>query len=127
MKMRRSQSGMSIIGMLVIGIMAGFFVITGLRLSPHYFEYLTIKDAITRTATEHDAETKTIAQLRRRLTNLFTTNQVYNFDPNDIKIYRKDGKVYIDANYEARFPVVGRIDGIMSFDDLLFEVGKPAP
>jgi hypothetical protein len=127
MNMRHRQSGMSIIGMLVIGIMAGFFVITGLRLSPHYFEYLTIKDAVTRTATEYDAGNKSIKELRRRLTNLFTTNQIYNFDANDVKIYRKEGKVYIDANYEARFPMVGRIDGIMSFDDLLFEVGQPAP
>ena len=127
MKMRHRQSGMSIVGMLSIGIMVGFFVITGLRLSPHYFEYMTIKDAITRTATEFDAKNKSIPELRRRLTNLFITNQVYNFDPNDIKIYRKEGKVYIDGNYEARFPVVGRIDGIMTFDDLLLEVGQPAP
>jgi Domain of unknown function (DUF4845) len=127
MKMRHRQSGMSILGMLAVGIMVGFFVITGLRLAPHYFEYMTIKDAVTRTATEYDAENKSIKQLRTRLTNLFTTNQVYNFDPNDIKIYRKEGKVFIDANYEARFPVMGRIDGIMTFDDLLLEVGKPAP
>ncbi len=127
MKMRHRQSGMSILGMLFIGIMVGFFVMVGLRMSPSYFEYLTIKDAVTKTATEYDADKKTLRQLRTRVTNLFITNQVYGYDPDDVKIYRKDGKTYIDANYEARIHVVGRIDAVMNFDDLKLEVGQPAP
>ncbi len=127
MKMRHRQSGMSILGMLFIGIMMGFFVMVGLRMAPSYFEYLTIKDAVTKTATEFDADKKTIRQLRTRVTNLFITNQVYDYNPDDVKIYRKDGKTYIDANYEARIHVVGRIDAVMNFDDLKLEVGQPAP
>ena len=127
MKMRHRQSGMSILGMLIIGIMVGFFVMVGLRMAPSYFEYLTIKDAVTKTATEFDADKKTIRQLRTRVTNLFITNQVYGYNPDDVKIYRKDGKTYIDANYEARIHVVGRIDAVMNFDDLKLEVGQPAP
>ena len=127
MRVRSRQSGMSILGMLAIGIMVGFFVMFGLRLSPSYFEYLTIKDAVTKTATEYDADKKSITQLRTRITNLFITNQVYGFNPDDVKIYRKDGKTYMDANYEARIHVMGRIDAIMNFDDLLLEVGKPVP
>ena len=46
MRVRSRQSGMSILGMLAIGIMVGFFVMFGLRLSPSYFEYLTIKSKI---------------------------------------------------------------------------------
>ena len=118
---------MSILGRLFVGIMFGFFVITGLRMAPHYFEYMTISDAVTKTATEVGADQKSITQLRTRLTNLFITNQIYNFDPDDVKIYRKDGKIYIDANYEARLPLLGRVDAVMNFDDLLLEVGKPVP
>ena len=127
MKTRHRQSGMSILGMLFIAIMVGFFIMMGLRLAPSYFEYMTIKDAVTRTATEYDADKKTIRELRRRVTNLFITNQVYGINPNDIKIYRKEGKTFIDGNYEARIHVVGRIDAIMNFDDLLLQVGPPAP
>ena len=127
MRTHSRQSGMSILGMLIIAIMVGFFVMVGLRMSPSYFEYLTIKDAVTKTATEYDADKKSITQLRTRLTNLFITNQVYGFNPDDIKVYRKDGKTYIDANYEARIHVMGRIDAVMNFDDLLLEVGKPLP
>ena len=127
MKLRHRQSGMSILGMLIIGIMVGFFVMVGLRMAPSYFEYLTIKDAVTKTATEYDADKKTLSQLRVRVTNLFITNQVYGYNPDDVKIYRKDGKTYVDANYEARIHVVGRIDAVRNFDDLKLEVGQPAP
>lgn len=124
MKMRQQQAGMSILGMLAIGIMVGFFVMCGLRLAPSYFEYLTVKDVVTKVATEYDADKKTIRELRRKMENLLNTNQVYDVDPKDIEIFRKDGKTYIDANYEARIHVMGRIDAVMSFDDLKLEVGK---
>ena len=127
MNTRQRQSGMSILGMLIIGIMVGFFVMCGLRLAPSYFEYLTVKDVITAVATEHDADKKSIRELRRKMEALLNTNQVYDVNPRDIEIYRKDGKTFIDANYEARIPVAGRIDAVMRFDDLKLQVGQPAP
>ena len=127
MNIRQRQSGMTILGMLIIGIMVGFFVMCGLRLAPSYFEYLTVKDVITVVATEPEADKKSIRELRRRMEALLNTNQVYDINPRDIEIYRKDGKTFIDANYEARIPVAGRIDAVMSFDDLKLQVGQPAP
>lgn len=127
MKMRRHQSGMSLLGMLAIAVMVGFFVMCGLRLAPSYFEYLTVKDIVTKVATEYGAEQKTARELRRTIENNLNTNQVYGIEPKDIEIFRKEGKTFIDANYESRIPVFGRIDAIMTFDDLKFEVGRPAP
>lgn len=126
MKTRRRQSGMSMLGMLAIAVMVGFFAMCGLRIAPSYFEYLTVKDLITKVATEHGAETKTARELRRSISTNLNTNQVYGMSAKDVEIYRKEGKMFIDANYEARIHVMGRIDAVMSFDDLKFEVGKPA-
>jgi hypothetical protein len=112
MKTRHRQSGMSI---------------CGLRMAPSYFEYISVKKVVTTTATEVGADKKSIRELRRRLENMLNTNQVYDIDPQDIEIFRKDGKIYIDANYEARIPIMGRIDAVMNFDDLKLEVGSAAP
>jgi hypothetical protein len=127
MNMRHRQSGMSVIGMLSIGIMVGFFAMCAIRMVPPYLEYLTVKEIITKVATEKAAGDVTIPDLRRRIDNLFNTNQVYALAPRDVKVYRKDGKTYIDASYEVRTPVAGRIDSIMNFDDLKLVVGIPAP
>lgn len=127
MNMRHSQSGMSVIGMLVIAIMVGFFVMCAVRMVPPYMEYLTVKQVVSKIASEKAAEDVTIPDIRRRIANLFNTNQIYALQPRDVKVYRKDGKTYVDASYEVRTPVAGKVDAIMNFDDLKFVVGDPAP
>lgn len=128
MKLRQQQSGMSLLGMLTIAIMVGFFVMCGLKMGPSYFEYLTIRDVVTRVATEHDPATDTIADIRRKLANLFNTNQIYGLKPTDIEVFRRDGKTFIDASYEARVPLFGKIDAVIRFDDLEREAGvRQAP
>jgi len=118
---------MSVIGMLAIGIMVGFFVMCGVRMIPPYMEYLTVKQIVGKVASEKAAEDVTIPDLRRRIDNLFNTIQIYARSPRDVKVYRKDGKTYVDASYEVRTPVAGKVSAIMNFDDLKFVVGDPVP
>lgn len=125
MQLRQRQSGMSIPGMLIIAIMAGFYVICGIKMVPHYFEYMAVKDIITKVSDEYQPGTTTIGQVRRSIDRLFNTNQIYGLKANAIPIYRKGGKTFIDANYEARIPIAGRLDMVLNFDDLLFVAGQP--
>jgi|TARA_R100000900_G_scaffold146524_2_gene137235 hypothetical protein len=110
--------------MLTIAVMVGFFVMAGIRMAPSYFEYMAVRDVVERVAQEHDPATETIADIRRRISNLFNTNQIYGLKPGDIEIYREDGQTWIDARYEARIPLVANIDAVISFDDLLVEAGE---
>ena len=123
MKIRQRQAGMSIPGMLVIAIMVGFFVMCGIRMTPIYLEYLTVKRIMEDVSSEFKPEEDTIADIRRTISNMLNTNQVYLLQPKEVEVFRKDGKIIIDSNYEARFPVMGIIDGVMRFDDLTFIAG----
>jgi Domain of unknown function (DUF4845) len=123
MKIRQRQAGMSIPGMLVIAIMVGFFVMCGIRITPIYLEYLTVKRIMKDVASEFKPDEENIRDIRRRISAMLNTNQVYLLKPGEIEIFRKDGKIIIDSNYEARFPVVGIIDGVLVFDDLTFIAG----
>jgi len=127
MKLRRQQQGMSIFGILAILIMVGFFVMSGIRMAPVYYEYLAIKDIVSRISVEAAQEEMSPADIRRRLTTIFNTNQIYGLKAKQVEIYRKKGKTYIDASYEVRQPVLWRIDSVLKFDDLQFEVGSPDP
>lgn len=124
MQLRQRQSGMSIPGMLIIAIMAGFYVICGIKMAPKYYEYYSVKDIISKVSAEYQPGTTTIGQVRRSIDKLFNTNQIYGLKVQDIEIYRKGGKTFIDARYEARLPVAGRIDMVLSFDDLLYVAGQ---
>jgi hypothetical protein len=105
--------------------MVGFFIMAAIRMVPKYLEYLSIKDMVQRVALEHDPGTQSMAQIRRTLAKNFNTSQIYDLKVEEIDIYRKKGKTYIDANYEVRVPMVGRIDAVMKFDDLIYITGTP--
>ncbi len=127
MTARRRQSGMSILGILTIMLMVGFFAMCVIRMAPAYIEYLSVKEIIASIAMETDPAKDDLRDIRRKIANIFNTNQIYLLDPDDVEIYSKEGKTYIDANYEVRLPIVWRIDAVLKFDDLLYEVGNPNP
>lgn len=125
MRLRQRQSGMSIPGMLIIAIMAGFYVLCAVKLIPVYTEYLSIKQILTTVADEYVPGTTTTGQIRRKLENMFNTNQIYAMEARDVQVYRKGGKTFLDANYEGRVTISGRLDVVLRFDDLLFVAGQP--
>jgi hypothetical protein len=127
MTARRRQSGMSILGILTIMLMVGFFAMCVIRMAPGYVEYLSVKEIIASIAMEADPVKDDLRDIRRKIANIFNTNQIYLLNPDDVEIYSKEGKTYIDANYEVRLPIVWRIDAVLKFDDLFYEVGNPNP
>lgn len=127
MTARRRQSGMSILGILIIMLMLGFFAMCIIRMTPAYLEYLSVNEIIAGVAMETDPVTDGFRDIRRKIAKIFNSNQIYLLNPDDVEIYSRDGKTYIDANYEVRLPVMWRIDAVLKFDDLLYEVGNPKP
>lgn len=124
---RQGQSGMSLLGMLCILMMLGFFAMCIIRMTPPYIEYLSVKDIIARIAMDPDTAHDSVSDIRRKISNIFNTNQIYLLDPKDVDVYSKSGNTYIDASYEVRLPVMWRIDSVLKFDDLLYQVGSPSP
>jgi cell division protein FtsB len=124
MKTHRSQRGMGLLGMLLIAIMVGFFVMSAIRIAPGYLQYLSVRDIVIRVAEEYQEEQDTIADIRRKIADYFNTNQIKAIDPREVEITRKEGRVIIDASYEERIPLVWRIDAVVKYDDLAFIAGE---
>ncbi|MEM1112730.1 MAG: DUF4845 domain-containing protein [Pseudomonadota bacterium] len=118
------QKGVSILSLLAIMIMVGFFVMCVIKMAPAYFEYLSIKEIVNKTADQYDPQSDSISEIRMKIDNLFNTNQIYGMRARDVEVYRKDGKTYIDANHEIRIPIMGRIDAVLKFDDLQVIAGQ---
>ena len=96
-------------------------LIAVLRVAPDYFEYLTVKDIVTRAVIEQPVSGETVPQLRSRLATLLETNQVRGIEIDDITIYSERGVIVVDARYETRFPLFWILDEVMQFDDLVIE------
>ena len=124
---RSRQHGMGIFGILGVLAMLGFFAMCIIKMTPPYLEFLSIRGIVTDIVKDPDSVDKSSSEIRRKLDYTFNTNQIYELDWKDIEVYRKKGRHYIDARYEVRMPIMWRIDAVLKFDDLLFEIGDPAP
>ena len=107
-------------------VAAGLFLLAALmivllRVTPGYLEYLSVNDVVARVASESQATESTVVDVKLQLAKLLKTNQVTGININDIEVYRERGIIIIDARYELRFPLFWIFDGVMKFDDLLFE------
>ncbi len=123
-KTYRSQRGMGLLGMLLIAVMVGFFVMSVVKMAPGYIDYLAMRDIAIRISEEYDKDRDTFATLRRKFADFMNTNQIYAIQPNDIKFKREKGDVIIDAGYEQRIPLFWRVDIVVRYDDLVFIAGE---
>jgi len=121
MKTHMYQRGMSLPAIMLVVAMVGFFVMSGIRMLPRYMEYLSIREIVETVAREYNPDEEDLADIRRRLDTMFNTNQINDLQPKDVEIFHKEGRTYIDASYEARVPIMGIVDAIMTFDDLKIE------
>jgi len=121
MKTHMYQRGMSLPAIMLVVAMVGFFLMSGIRMLPRYMEYLSIREIVETVAREYNPDEEDLADIRRRLDTMFSTNQINDLQPKDVEIFHKEGRTYIDASYEARVPIMGIVDAIMTFDDLKIE------
>ena len=118
---RRNSRGFNIVTLSLNLLLLGLLLVVVLRIVPSYVEYLTVRDLITRAAAEHDPASESVMDLRVRLVKLMNTNQIRDIRIDDIEVYRAQGVIVIDANYEKRFPLFWLLDGVIVFDDLMVE------
>lgn len=124
MKQRQHQRGASMLAMILVAIMVGFFAMCAIRMLPIYFEYLSVKEIIEKVAADYNVKEDSIADIRRRIENLFNTNQIYAIKPREVEVFREEGHTRIDASYEVRVPLFWRIDAMLKFDDLEYVAGE---
>ncbi|MFT4519018.1 MAG: hypothetical protein ACI9JM_001409 [Halioglobus sp.] len=125
MKASRDQGGMSVPGILGILAMLGFFAMCAIRMTPLYFEYLSVQSIISGLIMEPGLGEFSATKIRRKIDQRFNTDQIYALGSKDVKILRRKGEVFLDSSYEVRIPIMWRIDAVMKFDDLHYKLGDP--
>lgn len=124
MRTLNRQQGMGMLSMLIIAVMVGFFVMSGIRIAPGFIEYQTIRELVLEAAESYDDDEDTISDIRRALASSFNMNQIKTITPGDVEIVREDGKLIVNGNYEDRIPLFWRIDAVVKYDDLVFVAGE---
>ncbi len=113
--MKRKQSGITLIGFVIVLALVGVTIYIGMKLIPMYQEYYSVKQALSGMAEEPgiaDNSPNKIADLFfRRLYVSYSEN----VKPSDVKIKRIDSGWKVDVNYEVRKPIIGNLDVVGQF------------
>jgi cell division protein FtsL len=120
------QRGFTFWTLVTNGVLLAVVLLFALRVLPGYMEYMTVRDVVERAAQDYDPKTQTLQDLRTKIQKLLTTSSIYDIKAADMEIYRENRVVFINANYETRFPMFWIIEGVMTFDDLVIEAGPQA-
>ena len=116
MRLRKRQSGMSMLGILMVVGLFSFFLMVAIRLAPSYMEGRQVKTAIADVAAASNSK-QSLREVTKRLHSNFNTNRIEALTPREVKIYRDKGKIIINANYEKRTPLFQGVDAVLMFED----------
>jgi hypothetical protein len=116
--MKSKQSGVTLIGFLVIMAIVGFFGYMAMKLLPSYTEYMGVVKAMNQIATS-GTNGKSLDAIRRDL--LFKMDFQYVDDatiqPSDITIQRDAGGASkLQVAYDKRIPFMYNIDFLLHFE-----------
>jgi hypothetical protein len=116
--MKSKQSGVTLIGFLLIMAIVGFFGYMAMKLFPSYSEYMGVVKAMNQVASE-GTNGKTLDDIRRGL--MFKMGFQYVDDatikPADITIKRDAGGAsQLQVSYDKEIPFMYNIDFLLHFN-----------
>ncbi|SFS15330.1 protein of unknown function [Dyella sp. OK004] len=115
--MKSKQSGITLIGFLIVLIVAAFFGYMAMKLVPAYAEFMGVNKAMNQVASG-GMEGKTLEDIRRDL--MFKMGFQYVDDatikPKDITIDRKNNAAQLHISYDKRIPFMYNIDFLLHFE-----------
>lgn len=113
--MRERQSGITLIGFLMVLVILGFFAFMAMRLFPVYSEWYSVVTAMKGLAKEPGIATMSTDQIRSRFDRRLYTSYVNSVKPNNVRITTHGGP-QIRVRYEVRQPFIGNLEFVATFD-----------
>lgn len=112
----KKQSGMTLIGFIIVLSVVLFISFIGMKIAPIYLEYYSVISAMNGVAEERGSANLSPFDVRVKVLNrLYLSYSAENVKENNIKLVRRNG-VYLQIAYEVRKPVIGNLDVMATFD-----------
>jgi Tfp pilus assembly major pilin PilA len=113
--LRKRQQGVTLIGWAIILGLIAFFVLLALRLTPSYMEYFAVKGVMDSLQEESKGAQLTPKEVRDLFDKRADVNAITVVTSKDLVFTNKGGKKVITLDYEARKPIMGNVDAVMTF------------
>ena len=106
---------------MIILALFSFFISVTIRLAPTWLEGRSVRTALEGVVEASNAS-EPVGTVTKRINSTFNTNRIEAIDPREVKVYRDQGKIIIEANYEKRTPLFSNVDAVLMFNDHTFVI-----
>ena len=126
--MKSKQSGITLIGFIILLAVAGFFAYMAMKLVPAYTEYMGVVKAMNQVSSE-GVEGKTLDQIRRGLLTKLGFQYVDDatISPKDITMGQGPKGNELRVSYDKDVPFMYNIDFLLHFEKSVPVAGNVAP
>ncbi|MBL4569734.1 MAG: DUF4845 domain-containing protein [Alcanivorax sp.] len=111
------QRGISMIGWVVILLIAVVLGTAAMRMVPAYMEHNTISSSIKSLMQDSKIALMSPREVSDALSKRFTINQVNVINANDLVITKDGGILKISTDYEVREPLFYNVSIVMTFQE----------
>ena len=113
----RRESGLTLIGFLIVLVMVLFFVYAGMRVVPMYLEYHAFGNALQTLKDDPKSKSMPPQKIKQRIqTSLWASYANDNIKKEHMHISKKSDGINIRVTYEVREPFLGNISIVGSFE-----------
>lgn len=111
------QRGASLLGLLIVVVVGGFFLLLGVRLVPVYLEYFTVKSIAQSVAEDRALSEASIQEINEALKTQMQLNEVRRDREEIFQVERRSGGgVALAVDYERREPLLANVDLVITFE-----------
>ncbi len=109
------QQGVTLIGMLLVGIMIVFAAIVVMKIVPAYIEYFSVKKVFDAMAADPSMKEATPTEVRSSFEHRIDAGYVTVVKPDDLDISRASGQTVVSVKYRVEKPLFGNLGIYMDF------------
>ena len=111
---RKHQDGVSLVGVLLIGVFAVFVLLMAFRTVPAVIEYMAIERIVGVLASEGDNGASS-AELRRSFDRRGEIDNISSVTGADLDIVKDENQTVIEIDYERTVPMVANVSLLIAF------------
>ena len=110
------QSGLTILGFMLVAAVVVIFAMVGFRVVPSYIEYFSVKRALEDTMRGGSADPNNPAAFRAELARRLQTSYVEDVKSADAILTRQGTQVVAEMAWERRLHLVGNMYILLEFE-----------
>lgn len=115
--MRARQSGLSMVGFILVAILVAIVAMLGMKVAPAFIEYYTIVKNVNAVIKSGDAKGGSPADYRRAFEKRSMIDMMESITPADLEIVRDGDRIRISFAYSRKIHLIGVASLVLDFED----------